>query len=125
MQAVEDEMRSRDLILTLARENLQEAQSRMKLHAEKKRTQKEYSVGDWVYLRLRLYRQMTVAVRKKFEAFTKVLRAIPNHPKKLGKLHINSIYPKTPRSTRYFTFHAPKKKKKLGLKLTLTLDYRG
>jgi hypothetical protein len=57
-------MKSRDFILTLARENLQEAQTRMKLFTDKKRSEREYSMGDWVYLRLRPYRQMTVAVRK-------------------------------------------------------------
>ena len=53
VQAVEDEMKSRDFILTLARENLQEAQTRMKLYADKKRKEREYNVVDWVYLRLR------------------------------------------------------------------------
>ena len=64
VQAVEDEMKSRDFILTLAQENLQKGQTRMKLYADKKRTEREYSVGDWVYLRLRPYRQMTVAVKR-------------------------------------------------------------
>ena len=38
VQAVEDEMKSRDFILTLAQENLQKGQTRMKLYADKKRT---------------------------------------------------------------------------------------
>lgn len=57
-------MRRRDFILTLARENLQEAQTRIKYYADKRRIEREYSVGDWVYLRLKPYRQMTAAVRR-------------------------------------------------------------
>ena len=64
VQAVEDELRSREHILALARENLQAAQTRMKNFADKKRTEREFEVGDWVYLRLRPYRQVSVAVRR-------------------------------------------------------------
>ena len=64
IQAVEDKMRSRYFIVTLALEHLQEAQTIIKLYENKKRIEREYNVGDWVYLRLRPYRQMTVAKRK-------------------------------------------------------------
>ena len=64
VQAVEDELKSRDFILSLVRENLQDAQTRMKHFADKNRTDREFEVGDWVYLRLRPYRQMTVAMRR-------------------------------------------------------------
>ncbi|KAA8531351.1 hypothetical protein F0562_006060 [Nyssa sinensis] len=56
VQVVEDEMRSQDFIFTLVRENLQEAQTQMKHYADKKRMEREYNVGDWVYLWLRPYR---------------------------------------------------------------------
>ena len=49
-----DELKSREHILTLARENLQETQLRMKMFADRKRTEREFEVGDWVCLRLRL-----------------------------------------------------------------------
>lgn len=65
----------------------------MKLYAYKKRTKMEYSVRDWVYLRLRPYRQMTVAMRKK-------LKLTPRHFKtyqiiqKIGKVAYKLDLPK-------------------------------
>ncbi|KAH9657900.1 hypothetical protein KPL70_023267 [Citrus sinensis] len=51
---------SKDLILRLLKENLEAAQSRMKLFADKKRTERVFAEGDWVYLRLQPYRQSTL-----------------------------------------------------------------
>lgn len=53
VQAVE--LRSRELINKLVRENLKEAQERMKLYAERHIIDQEFQVGDKVYLRLRPY----------------------------------------------------------------------
>ena len=46
VQAVENELRDREHILALAQENLQETQLRMKNFADKKRTEREYEIGD-------------------------------------------------------------------------------
>jgi len=64
VQAVEEDLRSQDFILTLLRENLQDAQEMMKFFADKKRTDREFEVGESVYLQLRPYRQLTVAARQ-------------------------------------------------------------
>lgn len=64
VQAVENELKSRDFILKLLQENLQDAQAHMKMFADQHRTFREFTVGDWVLLRLRLYRQMSVALRR-------------------------------------------------------------
>ena len=36
----------------------------MKFYAEKNRTEREFEIGDWVYLRLQSYRQTSVAIRR-------------------------------------------------------------
>ncbi|XP_042964607.1 uncharacterized protein LOC122298822 [Carya illinoinensis] len=64
VQAVDDELKSRDFIATLVRENLHEAKNRMKHYANLKRTKRKFEIGDRVYLRLRPYRQMTIAARR-------------------------------------------------------------
>lgn len=49
---------------SVLREVLESAQSRMKSYADAKRSEREFAVGDWVYLKLQPYRQVTVAIRK-------------------------------------------------------------
>ncbi len=40
------------------------AQNRMKQQADKHRKEKEYGVGEWVYLKLQPYRQISVATKR-------------------------------------------------------------
>ncbi|XP_020092846.1 uncharacterized protein LOC109713256 [Ananas comosus] len=46
------------------RDRLQVARSRMKQQVDRHRKEKEYAIGDWVYLKLQPYRQTTVAIRR-------------------------------------------------------------
>lgn len=46
------------------KDNLTQAQARMKFYANRNRSHRVLSVGDWVYLKLQPYRQALVAVRK-------------------------------------------------------------
>ena len=111
VQAVDDELKTRELILALARENLQEAQSRMKLYADKQRTERVFEEGDWVYLRLRPYRQVTVAMRKNLKLSPryfgpfKILKKISTVAYKLDLPKESKIYP---------VFHVSCLKKKIG-----------
>ena len=50
VQVVEDELKSKDQIMQLLKEHLMAAQERMKQMADPHRTEREFSVGDWVYL---------------------------------------------------------------------------
>lgn len=61
---VEELILNRDVLLQELRENLVTAQARMQASANKHRRAVEFEVGDWVYLKLRPYRQTTVAMRK-------------------------------------------------------------
>jgi len=50
--AIGSQLKSRQQIIQLLKENLQKAQSRMKLYADKLITERSFEIGDWVYLRL-------------------------------------------------------------------------
>ncbi|KAA8540064.1 hypothetical protein F0562_026756 [Nyssa sinensis] len=64
VQSVEDTLKSQDQILRLSRGNLHVAQERMKRFADLKRTEWNFDIGDWVYLRLQPYKQHSVVQRK-------------------------------------------------------------
>eukprot|EP00252_Welwitschia_mirabilis_P003646 TRINITY_DN13712_c0_g1_i1.p1 TRINITY_DN13712_c0_g1~~TRINITY_DN13712_c0_g1_i1.p1 ORF type:complete len:249 (+),score=22.32 TRINITY_DN13712_c0_g1_i1:100-747(+) len=49
---VDMELRNRDQVLRLLKENLESTQARMKFQADKHRTERSFEVGDMVYLRL-------------------------------------------------------------------------
>uniref|UniRef100_A0A2N9GM02 Integrase catalytic domain-containing protein n=1 Tax=Fagus sylvatica TaxID=28930 RepID=A0A2N9GM02_FAGSY len=63
-EAVDKELLTRDEILKELRQNIQQAQVRMKQNADKHRRDVEFAVGDRVYLRLQPYRQSSIAFRK-------------------------------------------------------------
>jgi hypothetical protein len=47
----------------IIQDHLHRAQQRMKQQADKHRQEREFQVGDWVYVKLRPYIQMSVATR--------------------------------------------------------------
>jgi ribosomal protein L21E len=61
---VDNYLRSRDTIIRDLRLHLARAQNRMKVQADKKRREKEYTIGDRVYLKLQPYRQSSLAERR-------------------------------------------------------------
>ncbi|XP_077234234.1 uncharacterized protein LOC143876425 [Tasmannia lanceolata] len=60
---VDSALLQRDQLLQLLKANLLRAQLRMKHQADKHRADREYKVGDWVFLKLQPYRQSIVASR--------------------------------------------------------------
>lgn len=61
---VEELLKDRDNLLMELRENMELAQFRMQKAANKHCREVKYAVGDWVYLKLRPYRQITVAGKR-------------------------------------------------------------
>jgi hypothetical protein len=53
-------LHDRQEVLRAMKANFVKAQSRMKKYADLKRSERKFSVGDWVYLKLQLYRQISV-----------------------------------------------------------------
>lgn len=63
VEAVDRSLSAREECIKLLKFHLQRAQDRMKMQANKKRTNKEYDVGDLVYVKLQPYRQSSVVYR--------------------------------------------------------------
>ncbi|GMI64808.1 hypothetical protein HRI_000150100 [Hibiscus trionum] len=62
--SVQELMHNREEINKILKDNLLKAQERMKYYADKKRTDMEFQVGDWVYLKLQPYQQTSLALRR-------------------------------------------------------------
>lgn len=62
--ATERLLQDRETTLKLLKEHLTTSQHRMKQIADGHRTEREFMVGDWVYLRLQPFRQVSVAFRR-------------------------------------------------------------
>lgn len=59
---VQDFLKASDTIQQLLKENLIIAQDRMKKFADLKRSDRQFSMGDWVYLKLQPFRQNSISV---------------------------------------------------------------
>ncbi|KAJ3687587.1 hypothetical protein LUZ61_016751 [Rhynchospora tenuis] len=64
-------LKERQQAIEILREKLNQAQSRMKQSADKRRTERVFEIGDWVYLKLQPYRQVTAAMRKNLKLSAK------------------------------------------------------
>ena len=62
-EVIDRSMQKREQILKTLKANLTKAQQRMKVHADKKRSERSFTVGDWVWLKLQQYRQQSVQYR--------------------------------------------------------------
>lgn len=58
-------LQQRDRVLIQLKQNLLKAQGRMKLMAERKRTEISFTGGDCVFVKLQPYRQHSLDLRKK------------------------------------------------------------
>jgi hypothetical protein len=59
--AVDAILRDRQTTLQQLKANLEKAQNRMKQYVDANRSERHFAVGDWVYLKLQPYRQITIA----------------------------------------------------------------
>jgi hypothetical protein len=65
VQAVQDHIEHQQQVLQILKDNLTMAQNRMKQQADQHRSEISFEVGDWVFLRLQPYKQMSLKQAKK------------------------------------------------------------
>ena len=65
VQAVEDHIEHQQEVLQLLKDNLNLAQNRMKQQADQHRSERSFDVGNWVFLQLQPYKQMSLKQAKK------------------------------------------------------------
>jgi len=61
---LQQQLQQRDQLLTTLKANLHKAQTRMKLYADKHRTDLQFSVGDYVFVKLQPYRQHSICLQR-------------------------------------------------------------
>ena len=111
VKAVDQELRARDQVIEELQDQLKESQARMKKVYDKHHTERSFKEGDWVYLRLQLYQQMSLSVRRNLKLSPryygpyKVLQKVRPVAYKLELPQESLIHP---------TFHVSFLKKKLG-----------
>jgi hypothetical protein len=61
IEAVDSLLHQRHRAMTQLKSNLLQAQQRMKKFADQHRTERSFGTGDWVYLKLQPYRQLSIS----------------------------------------------------------------
>ena len=105
--------------MALLKHNLCKAQNRMKQMADKKRSERSFNEGDWVYLKLQSYRQSSVALKPHPKLSAKYFGPY-QILKKIGAVAYSLKLP--PHSKIHATFHVSLLKKHHG-PVSPTLDH--
>nr|GEX16395.1 retrotransposable element Tf2 [Tanacetum cinerariifolium]GFA96258.1 retrotransposable element Tf2 [Tanacetum cinerariifolium] len=105
VELVDRTLQAREQNIALLKFNLKATQDKMKSYADKKSSDREFEVGNFVYLKLLPYRQLTIRVNKKqklsamFYGSCKVLERI-------GKVAYRMELPHTTQVHQFFMFHS-------------------
>lgn len=106
----------------LLKDNLIKAQERMKFYADKKRSDREFEIGDMVYLKLQPYMQMSVSMRRNHKLAARYYGPY-KVTKRVGKVAYQLELPN--HSRVHNVFHVSQLKKKLGDTIVVQTDLPG
>lgn len=111
LDTVDRSMQAKEQVIQMLKFNLHKAQNRMKQLADKSRSDRQFSVGDWAYLKLKQYRQVSVENRPSQKLSTKFFGPYLV-TKKIGAVAYTLQLPSS--STIHPTFHVSLLKKHYG-----------
>ena len=103
-------------MLQLLKHHLYRAQSQMKSQADKRRVDRQFVLGEWVYVKLQPYRQNTLVDRQFQKLSPKYFRLFQVEDK-IGKTTYRLKLPAD--SQLHLVFHVSQLKKKVGVKRTM------
>ncbi|XP_026448561.1 uncharacterized protein K02A2.6-like [Papaver somniferum] len=101
------------------KDTLHKSHERMKIFADRKRSDRVFEVGDWVYIKLQPYRQTSIALRKNFKLSAKYYGPF----QVLQKVVALDYKLQLPTRIRvHHIFHVSQLKKQIGLSHTSSLQ---
>lgn len=111
VEIVDQILKERQLMAKVLKDNLSRAKTRMKMNADKRRTEREYEEGDWVFLEIQPYRQTFIAVRKSLKLASKFYNPYQIIQKIVPVAH-KLAFP--PNAKIHYVFHVSQLKKRWG-----------
>jgi hypothetical protein len=103
VQATEDHIGNQQEVLKLLKDDLVMPQNRMKQQVDQHRSEREFEVGDWVFLRLQPYKQISLKKKKKDNKLApkyygpyKILQRIESMAYKLELPPYSHVHPSLP-----------------------------
>ncbi|GKV02869.1 hypothetical protein SLEP1_g15252 [Rubroshorea leprosula] len=118
--AVDQSLQAREAMLKVLKFHLTRAQHRMVQQADKHRQERQFAIGDWVYLKLQPYRQESVQSRPSHKLAAKyfgpfqVIDKVGKVAYKLALLDSSQIHP---------VIHVSQLKKKVGAEIRVTSQF--
>ncbi|GMJ12468.1 hypothetical protein HRI_004916000 [Hibiscus trionum] len=119
VHSVQELLQDREHTSKLLQEQLLKAQERMKFYADRNRTEREFQIGDWVYLKLQPYMQTSVALRRNLKLAARFYGPY-RIMAKIGLVAYKLLLP--PTTKIHHVFHVSLLKKKIGDGVITSMD---
>ena len=104
-QAVEHHIEHQQQVLQLLKDNLMLAQNRMKQQIDQHHSERSFDVGDWVFLWLQPYKQMSLKQAKKDINYHQSITVHTKCCKRLALWNTNWSFLQPLKCTQFSMFH--------------------